>query len=132
MDVTNLLFAKKFQGHSPFRPHKTKDKHEIDKMTMNMLIELPEAMESEVKNLLELLLHRDVEKRLGCMGQGAVEVREHPFFKDVDWKQVNFEKITFIIGPEIQYFILWKFRMYVEPESNSNRINNRYYGSRIR
>jgi len=53
-----------------------------------MMIELPEAMDGEVKNLLELLLHRDVDKRLGCMGQGAVEVKEHPFFRDVDWKQV--------------------------------------------
>jgi len=82
------MIYKLLKGHSPFRQHKTKDKHEIDKMTMTMMIELPEAMDCEVKNLLELLLHREVEKRLGCMGQGASEVKNHPFFQDVDWKQV--------------------------------------------
>lgn len=82
------MLYKLLKGHSPFRQHKTKDKHEIDKMTMTMLIELPENMDKEVRNLLEQLLYRDVDKRLGCMGRGAAEIKEHPFFKDVDWKQV--------------------------------------------
>lgn len=82
------MLYKLLKGHSPFRQHKTKDKNEIDKMTMTMLIELPESMDNEVRSLLELLLHRDVDKRLGCMGRGALEVKEHPFFRDVDWKQV--------------------------------------------
>ena len=82
------MIFKLIKGHSPFRQHKTKDKHEIDKMTMTMAIDLPDSMDNEVKNLLEGLLARDVDKRTGCMGRGADEVKEHPFFKDVDWKQV--------------------------------------------
>lgn len=82
-----MLF-KLLKGHSPFRQHKTKDKHEIDKMTMTMAIDLPDSMDGEVKNLLEGLLARDVDKRTGCMGRGADEVKEHPFFKEIDWKQV--------------------------------------------
>lgn len=31
------MLYKLLKGHSPFRQHKTKDKHEIDKMTMTVV-----------------------------------------------------------------------------------------------
>jgi beta-adrenergic-receptor kinase len=82
------MIFKLLKGHSPFRQHKTKDKHEIDKMTMTMAIELPDSMTNEMRTLLEGLLARDVDKRLGCNGRGSDEVKEHPYFRDIDWKQV--------------------------------------------
>lgn len=33
------MLYKLLKGHSPFRPHKTKDKHEIDRMTMTAVSE---------------------------------------------------------------------------------------------
>ncbi|KAF3848525.1 hypothetical protein F7725_015022 [Dissostichus mawsoni] len=50
-----MLF-KLLRGHSPFRQHKTKDKHEIDRMTLTM-------------------------------------VKEHQFFKGIDWQQVYLQKV---------------------------------------
>lgn len=88
------MLYKLLKGHSPFRQHKTKDKYEIDKMTMCMNIELPETMSNEMKNLIESLLQRDVDKRLGCLGKGPDEVKEHAFFRDIDWKQVYLLKYT--------------------------------------
>ncbi|KAA0704400.1 Beta-adrenergic receptor kinase 2 [Triplophysa tibetana] len=79
-------------GHSPFRQHKTKDKHEIDRMTLTMNVELPDTFSPELKSLLEGLLQRDVAKRLGCLGRGASEVKEHEFFKGIDWQQVYLQK----------------------------------------
>uniref|UniRef100_A0A8C4TE34 G protein-coupled receptor kinase n=1 Tax=Erpetoichthys calabaricus TaxID=27687 RepID=A0A8C4TE34_ERPCA len=86
-----MLF-KLLRGHSPFRQHKTKDKHEIDRMTLTMNVELPDSFSPELKSLLEGLLQRDVAKRLGCLGRGAHEVKEHPFFKGIDWQQVYLQK----------------------------------------
>uniref|UniRef100_A0A672RB26 G protein-coupled receptor kinase n=1 Tax=Sinocyclocheilus grahami TaxID=75366 RepID=A0A672RB26_SINGR len=54
-----MLF-KLLRGHSPFRQHKTKDKHEIDRMTLTMNVELPDSFSPELKSLLEGLLQRDV------------------------------------------------------------------------
>uniref|UniRef100_A0A3Q3B2V0 G protein-coupled receptor kinase n=1 Tax=Kryptolebias marmoratus TaxID=37003 RepID=A0A3Q3B2V0_KRYMA len=86
-----MLF-KLLRGHSPFRQHKTKDKHEIDRMTLTMNVELPDSFTAELKDLLEGLLQRDVSKRLGCQGRGASEVKEHQFFKGIDWQQVYLQK----------------------------------------
>lgn len=88
-----MLF-KLLKGHSPFRQHKTKDKHEIDRMTLTMNVDLPETMSGEMKTLLEGLLKRNVEDRLGCRGRGAQEIKEHTFFKGLDWVQVYLQKYS--------------------------------------
>uniref|UniRef100_A0ABM0GWU7 G protein-coupled receptor kinase n=1 Tax=Saccoglossus kowalevskii TaxID=10224 RepID=A0ABM0GWU7_SACKO len=86
------MLYKLLKGHSPFRQHKTKDKHEIDRMTLTMDVEFPDSMSQEMRGLLEGLLRRDVPERLGCRGRGASEVKEHPFFKGIDWQQVHLQK----------------------------------------
>ncbi|XP_059974530.1 beta-adrenergic receptor kinase 2 isoform X2 [Mesoplodon densirostris] len=86
-----MLF-KLLRGHSPFRQHKTKDKHEIDRMTLTMNVELPDIFSPELKSLLEGLLQRDVSKRLGCHGRGAQELKMHSFFRGIDWQQVYLQK----------------------------------------
>lgn len=57
-------------------------------------VELPDSFSKELKNLLEGLLVRDVDKRLGCRGRGADEIKEHPFFTGIDWHQVYIQKYT--------------------------------------
>ncbi|XP_044785955.1 G protein-coupled receptor kinase 3 isoform X2 [Bubalus kerabau] len=86
-----MLF-KLLRGHSPFRQHKTKDKHEIDRMTLTMNVELPDVFSPELKSLLEGLLQRDVSKRLGCHGGSAQELKTHDFFRGIDWQHVYLQK----------------------------------------
>ncbi|KAJ8913197.1 hypothetical protein NQ315_016139, partial [Exocentrus adspersus] len=86
------MLYKLLKGHSPFRQHKTKDKHEIDRMTLTMNVELPDSFSKELKSLLEGLLQRDIDKRLGCKGNGSEEVKEHSFFAGIDWQQVYLQK----------------------------------------
>ena len=50
------MLYKLLKGHSPFRQHKTKDKHEIDRMTLTMNVELPDTFSLALRQLLEGLL----------------------------------------------------------------------------
>ncbi|PAA92981.1 hypothetical protein BOX15_Mlig017670g1 [Macrostomum lignano] len=86
------MLYKLLKGHSPFRHHKTKDKHEIDRMTMTVSPDLNDTISPEIRNLLEGLLARDVDQRIGCRGRGASELKEHPFFAGIDWGQVYLQK----------------------------------------
>uniref|UniRef100_A0A1I8GCH6 G protein-coupled receptor kinase n=1 Tax=Macrostomum lignano TaxID=282301 RepID=A0A1I8GCH6_9PLAT len=86
------MLYKLLKGHSPFRQHKTKDKHEIDRMTMTVSPDLNDSMSPEIRNLLEGLLAREVDQRIGCRGGGSIELKEHPFFAGVDWDQVYLQK----------------------------------------
>lgn len=55
---------------------------------------MPDSFSKELKSLLEGLLQRDVDKRLGCKGEGAEEVKSHLFFAGIDWHQVYIQKYT--------------------------------------
>ncbi|KAK0421219.1 hypothetical protein QR680_015121 [Steinernema hermaphroditum] len=90
------MLYKLLKGHSPFRQHKTKvqDKNEIDKMTLTQDIDLPESgFSPECRDLLEGLLKRDVPERLGCRGRGPLEVKDHPFFRNIDWQTVYLRRM---------------------------------------
>uniref|UniRef100_A0A915CVK6 G protein-coupled receptor kinase n=1 Tax=Ditylenchus dipsaci TaxID=166011 RepID=A0A915CVK6_9BILA len=91
------MLYKLLKGHSPFRQHKSKqsqDKNEIDKMTLTQDIELPEqGLSPECRDLLEGLLKRQVHERIGCRGKGAEEVKDHPFFRGVDWQVVYLRRM---------------------------------------
>uniref|UniRef100_A0A452FL07 G protein-coupled receptor kinase n=1 Tax=Capra hircus TaxID=9925 RepID=A0A452FL07_CAPHI len=87
-----VLNDQRYLLHSPFRQHKTKDKHEIDRMTLTMNVELPDVFSPELKSLLEGLLQRDVSKRLGCHGGSAQELKAHDFFRGIDWQHVYLQK----------------------------------------
>ena len=50
------MLYKLLKGHSPFRQHKTRDKHEIDRMTLTMNVELPDTFSQALRDLLEGLL----------------------------------------------------------------------------
>ncbi|KPI94375.1 G protein-coupled receptor kinase 1 [Papilio xuthus] len=93
-EIDRMTLTMLLKGHSPFRQHKTKDKHEIDRMTLTMNVELPESFSPSLRSLLEGLLQRDVAKRLGCKGRGADELKEHVFFAGIDWQQVYHQKYT--------------------------------------
>ncbi|OXU25738.1 hypothetical protein TSAR_000598 [Trichomalopsis sarcophagae] len=88
------MLYKLLRGHSPFRQHKTKDKQEIDRMTLTTNVDLPESLSRELRTLLDGLLQRDINNRLGCRGGGADELKEHPFFSGIDWQQVYLQKYT--------------------------------------
>jgi beta-adrenergic-receptor kinase len=45
------MLYKLLKGHSPFRQHKTKDKHEIDRMTLTMV---------SVKNVIQFIIFSGV------------------------------------------------------------------------
>jgi serine/threonine protein kinase len=56
-------------------------------------LKIPNFVSKEAAELLLRLLERDPAKRLGGGGRDALEIKEHPYFKDVDWKKIYEKKI---------------------------------------
>ena len=56
-------------------------------------LKIPGFVSKEAEELLRRLLERNPNKRLGGMGRDALEIKEHPYFKDVDWKKMYEKKI---------------------------------------
>jgi len=88
------VIYKLLKGNSPFHQHKTKDKHEIDQMKLTMNMKLPNTFSKQLRDMLESLLQRDVNKRLGCCGRGSNELKDHPFFGGYDWFRAYQQRYT--------------------------------------
>lgn len=67
---------------------------------MLQVLAFPNTFSTELKSLLQGLLERDCLHRLGCGSHGIQEIKEHIFFKDINWQQVyNHENAPPLIPP---------------------------------
>ncbi|GJN23543.1 hypothetical protein PR202_gb11202 [Eleusine coracana subsp. coracana] len=55
---------------------------------------VPEEMSFEARDLIDKLLTEDPHQRLGA--NGASEVKQHPFFKDISWDTLARQKAAFV------------------------------------
>ena len=79
-------------GRPPFMD---KNNHKLGKLIREGPIIFPDpvrhkiSMSEELKDLISRLLNRDSSKRLGCEGRDFEEIKEHPFFKDFDFRALE-------------------------------------------
>ncbi|KAG2305098.1 hypothetical protein Bca52824_033749 [Brassica carinata] len=59
---------------------------------------IPEEMTYEARDLIDRLLTKDPHQRLGA--RGAAEVKQHIFFKDINWDTLPEQKATFVPDTE--------------------------------
>ncbi|XP_042499463.1 probable serine/threonine protein kinase IREH1 [Macadamia integrifolia] len=59
---------------------------------------VPEEMSLEARDLIDRLLTEDPNQRLGA--KGAAEVKEHAFFKDINWDTLARQKAAFVPASE--------------------------------
>ena len=52
--------------------------------------------------MLQKLLRYKPENRIGCRDLGAVEIREHPFFRGVDWAGIGAKNVEPPFKPEVE------------------------------
>jgi len=69
---------------------------------LNGELRFPSHVSAEAKSLLEGLLTRDVEKRLGSGAEGGKAIKNHPFFKDIDWDKLERREIEPPFKPKVK------------------------------
>lgn len=50
--------------------------------------EFPSCMQMQARQLISGLLEQDLSKRLGCLNDGAEDVKNNSWFQGVDWQIV--------------------------------------------
>lgn len=51
-------------------------------------MKLPSVLSKSAKSLLTSLLKRKPQSRIGAGPRGAEEIKEHEFFRDIDWQRI--------------------------------------------
>ncbi|XP_072342012.1 G protein-coupled receptor kinase 5 isoform X2 [Scyliorhinus torazame] len=93
-------------GHSPFRARKERVKREeVEKRVQEKEEEYCDKFTEDAKQICRMLLTKDPKQRLGCKEAGASEVKEHPFFKCINFKRLEAGMLepSFIPDPRAVY-----------------------------
>ncbi|CAG8843010.1 1661_t:CDS:2, partial [Racocetra persica] len=85
-----VLIYEMLLGQSPFRGD---DEDEIFDAILEDEILYPINMSRDSVSILQKLLTRDPERRLGSGKSDAEEIKRHPFFKGVNWDDMLSKKV---------------------------------------
>nr|KAF6431300.1 G protein-coupled receptor kinase 4 [Rousettus aegyptiacus] len=84
------LIYEMIQGHSPFRKFKEKiRREEVERRVNTDTEEYSEKFSADAKSICRMLLTKNPKQRLGCKGDGAAGVKQHPVFKDINFRRLE-------------------------------------------
>lgn len=95
-----ILIYEMLMGYPPFF-----DEHpfRIYEKILDGRLDFPKPLEPSAKDLIKKLLIRDITRRLGSLKQGVSAVKEHKWFRGVDWDAVLQRKLVPRIVPSISH-----------------------------
>ena len=88
------LGALLFEMISGLPPFYSRNRETMFEKIMKADISFPPFMSENAKDLLSKLLIRDPKDRLGSGERDAAELKEHPFFTDIDWASLAQARVT--------------------------------------
>ena len=115
-----IFFYEMLTGSLPFKIPK---ENQINLKIYQEPIKFPQSMNPEVINLISQLLKANPKKRLGYGEKDAQKIKEHPYFKDVDWDKHWNREIEPPFLPEIEGEMDVKYfdKMFTDEPVDSNR-----------
>ena len=118
--LLGVLFYEMLVGITPFF---TTRKEEIFHNIEYGELKIPDFISIEAAGLLRELLEKNPNKRLGGSIKDAQEIKEHPYFKDVDWDKVYNKKIK---PPIFMNYMSKMIHFYHTPRlfANEDLLNN--------
>ena len=112
--LLGVLFYEMLVGITPYF---TTRKEDLFYNIENAELKIPNFVTKDAADLLKKLLERNPTKRLGGSGRDAEEIKEHPYFKDVDWKKVYEKKIKV---PNFVNYMKKTIKFYNKPKLFAN------------
>nr|SJL35507.1 ribosomal protein S6 kinase [Solanum tuberosum] len=92
-----ILLFEMLTGKPPFTGNRQKIQQKIVKDKFKM----PAFLSSEAHSLLKGLLQKDPTKRLGSGLKGSDEIKDHKWFKPINWKKLEAREMRPSFRPEI-------------------------------
>lgn len=78
------------------------DPYEIFKMVTSEKIKFPRDFDKDAKSLIKHLTAHDLSLRLGNLKGGIEDVKNHRFFKSIDWAELNSQRMKPLYIPKIE------------------------------
>ena len=97
-----ILIYEMVIGKTPYVGNDPDDTMAICRNIMNESIEYPSGFDEDLMDLVDGLCTREVLARLGCMRGGAGDVLAHPFFSNINWKDMKRKEIAAPWIPDVK------------------------------
>ncbi|XP_050191522.1 ribosomal protein S6 kinase alpha-5 isoform X2 [Myiozetetes cayanensis] len=98
-----VLMYELLTGASPFTVDGEKNSQaEISRRILKSEPPYPQEMSALSKDIIQRLLMKDPKKRLGCGPTDADEIKQHPFFQNMNWDDLAAKKIPAPFKPVIR------------------------------
>jgi protein kinase A len=66
-------------------------------------IKFPRNFDKDAKSLIKHLLVADLSKRYGNLKNGAEDIKNHRWYGEIDWKQMEAKKLPIPYKPTVKY-----------------------------
>ncbi|XP_074311933.1 serine/threonine-protein kinase AtPK2/AtPK19-like [Silene latifolia] len=93
-----VLIFEMVTGQPPFSGG---NREKIQKKIINDKFKLPAFLSSEAHSLLKGLMQKDPSKRLGCGVTGSKGIKNHKWFKPINWRKLEAREIQPSFRPEV-------------------------------
>jgi len=93
-----ILLFEMLTGKPPFVGG---NRYKIQQKIVKEKIKLPTFLSSEVHSLLKGLLHKEAGRRLGSGPGGSDEIKNHKWFKSINWKRLEARQIQPSFRPNV-------------------------------
>ncbi|KAJ3087974.1 RAC-alpha serine/threonine-protein kinase [Quaeritorhiza haematococci] len=90
-----------FEMLNGFHPFYSENREEIKRNILRAPIEFPNDISNDSRDLIARLLQRNPKERLGCGGEGGLEIRNHPFFASIDFAKLFNKAIEPPFKPDV-------------------------------
>uniref|UniRef100_A0A8B9SRB7 Ribosomal protein S6 kinase n=1 Tax=Anas platyrhynchos TaxID=8839 RepID=A0A8B9SRB7_ANAPL len=98
-----VLMYELLTGASPFTVDGEKNSQaEISRRILKSEPPYPQEMSALSKDIIQRLLMKDPKKRLGCGPTDADEIKQHPFFQNINWDDLAAKKVSAPFKPVIR------------------------------
>ena len=88
--LLGVLFYELLTGIIPFY---STNNEEMFRIIQKDEVKIHKIISKEAAGLIKQLMEKNPDKRLGGAGRDALEIKEHPYFKDVNWNEIYEKKI---------------------------------------
>ena len=105
-----VLIYEMLSGLPPFWDE---DEEYMQKKIVSAPLKMHKYFSNEVKDIIRALLNRDPEQRLGTGPNGTQQIKNHPWFADIDWAALDRREIVPQFVPHLKNE---QDLPYVEPE----------------
>lgn len=88
-----ILIYEMATGYSPFVTSNKSDHMEMMEKIVEGKFKTPKSFSNELKILVEDLVQGDLTRRIGCLKRGIDDIKDHVWFKPINWPAVYARRV---------------------------------------